>query len=292
LTKPLPLDDFRAVRIVLEPDDYALGPRKPDLPTDLIDEETWRHIMILPDEVSVRTSDHHGKLLRELNELDSRWVEYAVGDDEDLLHEVLIYMMDEFDAILYNALHGYYRQAIGCLRNVLELVTYGTLWQITNNVTEFKQWNEVQKEMRFGESCDKLSRIDRVQGLEAHLHVTLNDSLFDQKNKTSDGGWARRLYSELCQYSHSRPNYTNAGLWNSNGPLYVARSFKITYSLYYDITALSYLLIKLARPDFTLPEEITKLFRSYRRSSDKVPYESYKFLFGRRGMRQKQKIAS
>src|SRR5260221_13253591 len=57
--------------------------------------------------------------------------------------------------------------------------------------------------------------VDRVQGLEAHLHVTLNDSLFDQKNKTADGGWARRLYSELCQYSHSRPNYTNAGLWNS-----------------------------------------------------------------------------
>jgi hypothetical protein len=32
VSKPMPLEDFRAVRIVLEPADFALGDDEPDLP--------------------------------------------------------------------------------------------------------------------------------------------------------------------------------------------------------------------------------------------------------------------
>jgi hypothetical protein len=47
LTKNMDLADFRAVRRVLEPDDFALTDGKPDPPpTDLIDRESWEHIMI------------------------------------------------------------------------------------------------------------------------------------------------------------------------------------------------------------------------------------------------------
>ena len=292
MTKPLPIDDFRAIRIILEPDDFALTDGKLDVPTDLIDEETWRHIMMLPDDVSIRTSNHQGKLIRKLNELNSVWVECTSGYDEDvkdILQEVLIHMTDELDAILFNALHGYYRQAIGCLRNVLELVVYGTLWQITGDVAEFEEWNSGQKQMSFTKSCDKLSKKDRIQPLETYLREILSDSLFDKNDNPDGRGWTRRLYDELCRYSHSRPYYTNAGMWQSNGPIYRASSFKRTYLLYYDVTALSYLLIKLAKPDFILPDEIKTHFRSSIRNSTEVLYESYKFLFGRPSKRKLQK---
>ncbi len=285
MAKPLPIDDFRAIRIILESDDFALTDGKPDVASDLVDEETWRHIMMLPDDVSVRTSNHHGKLIRKLNVLNGLWVEYTSGYDEDIkdiLQEVLIHIMDELDAFLFIALHGYYRQAIGCLRNILELVLCGTLWHITDNKAEFEQWNAGRKQMSFSATCENLSRNARIQSLELYLREMFNDSLFDKNNKNPDDqGWVRRLYSELCLYSHSRPNFTNADMWQSNGPIYRAGLFKRTYLLYYDVTALYYLLIKLAKPDFTLPDEIKTLFRSSIRRSSEVPYEAYKFLFGR-----------
>jgi hypothetical protein len=47
MSKPLSLDDFRAVRIVLEDEDFAMveGPEGP--PTDLIDREVWNGIVTL-----------------------------------------------------------------------------------------------------------------------------------------------------------------------------------------------------------------------------------------------------
>jgi hypothetical protein len=58
MPKPLPLEDFRAVRIVLEDDDFALVPENPDHPPwDLIDRDTWNSIVTLPDDVGIRTSN-------------------------------------------------------------------------------------------------------------------------------------------------------------------------------------------------------------------------------------------
>ncbi len=99
------------------------------MPTDLIDEETWRHITLLPDDVSIRTSNHHGKLIRELNELNNIWVEHAVGDVEDILHKVLIYMMDEFQMrIILMHLLATTGNPLVALRNLYaELVVYEKL---------------------------------------------------------------------------------------------------------------------------------------------------------------------
>lgn len=71
--------------------------------------------MDLPDDVSIRTSKHERGLLRKIHALQEIWTEYAVGDDQDVLFEVMLYTMDEFDAMIFNALHGYYRQAIECI---------------------------------------------------------------------------------------------------------------------------------------------------------------------------------
>jgi len=37
MAKPLDTADFRAIRIVLEPDDFAVSDGKPDIPTNLVD---------------------------------------------------------------------------------------------------------------------------------------------------------------------------------------------------------------------------------------------------------------
>lgn len=60
MSKKLPLTDFRVVRSVLESHDFALseGPDVP--PTDLVEEDVWNGIMHLPEDVSIRISDHHG----------------------------------------------------------------------------------------------------------------------------------------------------------------------------------------------------------------------------------------
>jgi hypothetical protein len=92
VSKPLTTDDFRAVRIVLEPDDFALTNGEPDIPDDLVDRETWNGIMVLPDDVAIRTSNHKGGWLKELYHQQALWTEYAVGDSEssDLLFEAML----------------------------------------------------------------------------------------------------------------------------------------------------------------------------------------------------------
>jgi hypothetical protein len=84
MSKQLPLSDFRAVRIVLEPDDFALGGDESDpLPSDLISKKIWFGIMDLPDDVVIRTSDHNGKALGEAHWLWARWIE-ARGETDRL----------------------------------------------------------------------------------------------------------------------------------------------------------------------------------------------------------------
>jgi hypothetical protein len=92
VSKPLPTDDFRAVRIVLESEDFALTSGKPDVPDDLVDQETWNCIMVLPDDVAIRTSNHKGRWLKELYHQQELWTEYAVGDsaNADILFKAML----------------------------------------------------------------------------------------------------------------------------------------------------------------------------------------------------------
>lgn len=61
--KPLDASDFRAKRFMLEKDDFALAGTDYPGPTDLIDEETWKSIIVLPDCVTIRTTDKYGSQL-------------------------------------------------------------------------------------------------------------------------------------------------------------------------------------------------------------------------------------
>jgi len=282
VSKPLTTDDFRAVRIVLEPEDFALTDGKPDVPDDPIDRETWNGIMVLPDDVAIRTSNHKGEWLKELYHQQTLWTEYAVGDSDnsDILFEAMLYTMDELDAALFLNLHGFYRQSIGCLRNTLEIVTVGTYLHIYNLSDDLKLWNDGKKKIPFGAACDHLNNARPVRKLQAHLRAELKDSLFETVNKAPKAGWVRRLYDTLCSYAHSQPDMTNVNMWKSNGPIYVPGAFHQAMNLFIDTIMTGYLLVKLARPSSGLPDDTKAWFESFKEDEeDRTMYEVYRYLF-------------
>ena len=283
MSKPLPTDDFRAVRIVLEPEDFALTDGVPDVPDDLVDQETWNGIMVLPDDVAIRTSNHKGGWLKELYHQQALWTEYAVGDsgNVDILFEAMLYTMDEIDAATFLNLHGFYRQSIGCLRNTLEIVTVGTYLQIYNLSEDLKLWSEGKKKIPFGTACDHLNNAKSIRKLQGHLRTEQGDSFFETINKAPKAGWVRRLYDMLCSYAHSQPDMTNVSMWNSNGPIYVPRAFHQATNLFIDTVMTGYMLVKLARPSCDLPKDIKTWFESFKEAEeDRTMYEAYRYLFG------------
>jgi hypothetical protein len=56
--------------------------------------------------------------------------------------------------------------------------------------------------LSLGQTCDGL--IGGASALQVHLKSTVNDTLFDQKTSTSEGGFVRRAFSGISEYSHSR----------------------------------------------------------------------------------------
>jgi len=72
---------------------------------------------------------------------------------------------DEFRAATFNALHGFYRQSIGCARNVLELVTVGSTCQTLKLHSRFKYWRDGLAEFAFGAACDLLIGAESLRGL-------------------------------------------------------------------------------------------------------------------------------
>jgi hypothetical protein len=71
--KPLDASDFRARRYMLEKDDFAVASGEYSGPTNLIDEGTWKSIVALPDDVSIRTSDKYGSQLQQMWEYWGMW---------------------------------------------------------------------------------------------------------------------------------------------------------------------------------------------------------------------------
>lgn len=266
MVKPLSLDDFRAVRHVYEPDDFALSGGPDPEPTDLISPETWSSIMGLPDDVSIRTTNHHGTEARILHSLWGAWLE-AMGDDPehfDLVGTSMLDATDEFQAATFNLLCGFYRQAIGCLRNVLDVVSIGAYCQAFGKALEFTQWREgtLKHEYRFGEICESFLASSQYAPLAAYLRTAHTNGVFDRRRGQYPGGWARQIYGKLSKYAHSRPNHTNADLWASNGPIYDDRAVLLTTGMFIEVAVLSYVFVKLCRPDFELPDDARSLFES------------------------------
>jgi hypothetical protein len=266
MTKRMPLDDFRAVRVVLEDDDYALSSGMPEpLPSDLIPEDTWRSLMVLPDEVAVRTSNRHGTLLAILNQLAGTW-SVCVGDSKhpDPVGLAMIEAINEPDASLYNMLVGFYCQAIDSLRIILDAVCIGAYCQLTARDTLLQDWLDGTDEVRFHVAAAGLHGARRTRQLHDHLVGTIHVGFIDQADSSMayPGGWLRQLYQKLSKYSHGRPLYNNTSLWQSNGPIYVGRALAIATGLFIEMFAACYIIVKLCRPDFELPPKAREVFEA------------------------------
>src|SRR5262252_312481 len=129
MTHALPLKDFRARRVVLDPDDFALSDGKSDPPPrSLVDKDVWDHLTTLPTDVSVRTSNTCGWALKAQNDVMSGWGEpiIAILDEPD---DPTLFAMrdvsDELYATTFELLHGFYRQGASSLRSCVELMLSG-----------------------------------------------------------------------------------------------------------------------------------------------------------------------
>lgn len=75
MSQPLPLTDFRALRLVLgSSHDSAPADEEPDpLPHDQIGEQTWHRLMTQPSNISIATSEYHGSMLAVQDDLRAAW---------------------------------------------------------------------------------------------------------------------------------------------------------------------------------------------------------------------------
>lgn len=253
-------DNFRRFRKKLPPEDFAIGPKGPDSHyPDLIDQGTWKSIVSLPDDVSLHTSENYGSVLKTSWSVWGEWInlvgalQEAVKDPTTSpIAHVAVHATDELQASTYNALVGFYRLAFSSLRNVLEQMTIGLHLKLAGNQSLFRAWFNGNRELNFGWAADNALRHSSVGNLERYLTNTLGDNLFRQKTRNQSGGFARRLFSELSEFTHGGPAFTNAALWQgSTGPIFVPKAFEKWTGTFAKTYALGVLEAKLAQPNVT-----------------------------------------
>ena len=76
----------------------------------------------------------------------------------------------------------------------------------------------------------------------------------------ADEEFPDRMFRQLCNFTHSRPNSSDGSLWESNGPVYKHEAVMLTFFTTLSVYAVCYLLIRIARPEFALPPASRILF--------------------------------
>jgi len=260
---------------VLTRDDFGYAPKPEPPPSDLVDKRTWTSIVTLPDDVAIRTSNHHGQALRQLEDLWGAWIE-CVGEAQDCLFSAMLAAGDDFQSATYAALTGFYRLSVSAMRSALELMTIGTWAQVCDKDAEYRVWREGKSTLSFGQACDGL--ICATNALRKHLRATVNDSLFDQKTPTNQGGFARRTYEGLSDFSHARPSYSDGAIRNSNGPIYVKSAFNHVSWIQFETMGLCFVLLLLARPRAKAPQTVVHLFGDVKRVRSQVTRAAFEAL--------------
>ena len=129
------------------------------------------------------------------------------------------------------------------------------LWQ----KTEFEEWQEGKRELSLGIACDGL--IGATSSLHNELRaIGITDTLFDQKTKTTEGGWVRRAFSGISDWTHSRPGFTDSSIRKSNGPIYVRGAFNHSAWIQTEIVGLLFVLLLISCPSTRLNQVALDLF--------------------------------
>jgi hypothetical protein len=237
-------DDFRRARCYLAPHLFADGVEGDTYPppSDLISKEKWTGIMDLPTDVALRTSSYDGSVIARLADLHSDWIFSWPNVGEALyVEEPALLAGEEFDALVFNAIHGYYRQAIGCLRNALEILTVAAGLAVTNNQALYAAWRSGQ-EISYGQAVAWV----RDSTVGQQINGVSPNVVFGKDN----AAWAKVRYAKLCGYAHSRAGHNNADFWASNGPVYVPSALEVVEKEFRETLALAYLLVRLGWPTY------------------------------------------
>lgn len=242
MTKNMDLDDFRAIRRVLEPDDFALTDGKPDPPpTDLIDRESWEHIMTLPGHVAITTTSYQGSRISLMNDLSSEWV-FSMPL-QGITGQAMGAISDNLESSIFNAVHGHYKTALTILRAALETSVFAARCALAADKARWDRWNG-GAEFKFGNACEEILQLSDVKAREDEVVDQVGIGIFKGSTSRTHDAWARTLYSRLCRYSHARGDTTDASIWSSNGPVYSADGLKACYEVFLETYALMLLLAK------------------------------------------------
>jgi hypothetical protein len=245
-------DDFRRERNWLTPSAFAISDGEDPPISELVSEEVWDHLMHLPDDVAIRTTNWIGSKVELLHEVSMQW-HYATPvhpEGATYAPEPAFLAAEAFEALEFAALHGYYRQALGCLRNALETMTHAAALAATSRKDDFAQWRRGDLELRFGESRRAIGASPIGVRIEGNLG---GGSLFGDLKV---GGWLAILYQRLCAYAHSQAGFNNADFWESNGPVYRAQAYVVVIDELRETVAVCYVLLRICWPNFKLADDL------------------------------------
>ena len=158
-----PIGDHRRLRAFLAPHVfYPYDEQETSYPPadDVMDREAWEGVMDLATDVALKTSSYSGSVAARLHDLHSDWI-FSWPTEEDaapFMFEVALLAGEEIDALVFNATRGFYRQALGCLRNALETMAIAAGLAVTNNTALFAKWRKAGREITFGHRLQDMVR--------------------------------------------------------------------------------------------------------------------------------------
>jgi hypothetical protein len=213
---------------------------------------------MLPGDVAIRTTNHHGSRLAALHKLESSWTE--MFPERGIVASAMLDCFDAFQAATFNMVHGFYKEALSALRTALETMTLATVCVLADDEATWSNW-EKGAEIRFKLLCDQLKSLPPFRILEEKVRMTAGTNIIAGDDGSGRNAWARNLYRRLSQFSHARGNATNAEMWESNGPVFSARGFRTAFRTYLEVHAICLIFVKTMVPTLSLPPETKKALK-------------------------------
>lgn len=256
----VPLTKFRERRFYLGPDAFGDPGDGLEAPTDLIDRQHWAHLMNLPTDVVLQTTDHFGSTFRAMGSLSHMWIS-AIKPPESLdpakpplVFDAYLDVYDEFEAGPFIAAHGWYRQGTSGLRNALESMAHAAAFSVRGDRDGYADWRSGAVDApKFGNSLDLIASSPLVAGIESSMTT---GSLFGPR----PSGVLRRLYQVICHFAHGDPGHTNADFWEgSNGPIFNPEAFTQFWREFRDTFLACCILLKIAHPGTERPVDLMRV---------------------------------